>query len=224
MRTTQADGIRISLATAGTDGGLHVVRLDGRVDTLTAGELDDVIGTLIGRGCTRLIIDLAGVGYISSAGWGIFVSRLREARDGGGDIKLTRMSAPVQDVYDLLEFDGLLPRYAYLEDAQAAYEGKPARRPTDTTEPDERPQAPVISVAAVEPAGPALNLEDAVLRLVLEDPFYRINDMKRRLIELRHDDAGWWAIWRVLRQRRLLRLRQRFAYFRRHRSAAPSSW
>nr|HID60195.1 STAS domain-containing protein [Desulfobacterales bacterium] len=33
-----------------------------------------------------IIIDLAGVDYISSAGWGIFISSIREIRANNGDI------------------------------------------------------------------------------------------------------------------------------------------
>jgi anti-anti-sigma factor len=217
MSASTAEGIRISLSTAGSDHGIHVVRVDGRIDTVTSSELDDVIGTLIGRKCCRLAVDLAGTDYVSSAGWGVFISRLRQAREGDGDIRLARMTGAVREVYDLLEFDGLLHTYGSLEDALGAFEGETVRHHT----PDHRTSEVVVEVPGAEVIPPPPNggstLEDAVLRLVLEDPFYRISEISGRLGEMGVASAGWWAVWRVLRQKKLLRLRNRFIFFRRQR-------
>lgn len=207
-----SNDLRISLSTTGVEPEVHVIRVDGRIDTLTAGELDEVIGTLLRRGSYRQIIDLAGSEYISSAGWGVFVSRLREARDGGGDIKLARMTNPVREVYDLLEFEGLLPRYARLEDAQAQF------GVTEKTLPDAPAETPLDRPRTAGTRQPLLETlatpTAAVLNLICEDPFYNIGELKARLREIGHAEITWWDVWSILRRQKLLRLRRRFAYFR----------
>ena len=216
-------GLRLSLSTAGAGADIHVVRVDGVIDTLTSPQLDGVIAGLVGQNRMRIIVDLGGAAYISSAGWGIFISRLREVRDGGGDIKLARMNEDVREVYDLLEFEGILPRFDRLDTAQSAFSGGNGGNGGNGHHEASMPPPPValperISrgavVAALPPDGTS-PLETAILRLVAEDPFYRLGEFKERLNELGHHRIGRWTIWQVLRQNKLLSRRRRFRYYRR---------
>jgi len=202
------ENLRISLSEPGK--GVHVVRVDGRVDAITAPELDGVLGSLIGRGDRRLVVDLAGVNYISSAGWGIFVSRLRAARDGDGDIVLARMTQPVRSVYDLLEFDGLLPTAQSLEAAQGRFNAGHIKSTPPAVLAESREES-IESTSAPD------SWDAALVRLVLEDPFYSIGELRTRLAELGHTGHGRLSIFRALWIRRLWRPRQRFSYYRRHR-------
>ena len=99
--------IKISLEAANGEG-LSILRVDGVVDTMTASELEKVMNSLLSQKRYRIVVDLAGVEYISSAGWGIFVSNIREVRANRGDIKLARMMPSVYEVFELLEFDSIL--------------------------------------------------------------------------------------------------------------------
>lgn len=224
------DSLRLSLSTAGAEADIHVVRVDGVIDTVTSPELDGVIATLVGQNRLRIIVDLGGAAYISSAGWGIFISRLREVRDGGGDIKLARMSDDVREVYDLLEFEGILPRFDRLEAAQSAFNGgnggnggnghHEAIAPPAATATPERSYRRAI-LPAPQPDG-ATPLETVILRLVAEDPFYRTGEIKERLAELGHQRVGRWTIWQTLRRNKLLSRRRRFRYYRRQGTGAPT--
>jgi anti-anti-sigma factor len=215
--------LRVSLTAAGDTADIHIVRLDGAVDTITAPEVDTVIASLVSQRRLRIVLDLAGVGYISSAGWGVFISRLREIREGGGDLKLARMTADVREIYDLLEFGGVLPHFDQLESARAAFNGGNGHSGS-------RSSAAVVAgpVPLRQPAKPSLNplgipqLDAAVLQLVLEDPFYSLAEIKARLAELGHRSAGYWTVWTILRRHSLLSRRRRFRYFRRHQSGMPA--
>ena len=224
-------GLRLSLSTVGAEADIHVVRVDGLIDTLTSPQLDGVIAALVGQNRMRIIVDLGGAAYISSAGWGIFISRLREVRDGGGDIKLARMNADVREVYDLLEFEGILPRFDRLEAAQSAFSGgnggnggnghyQASMPPPPVPLPDRVSHGPVV---ATPPRDGTSSLETAILRLVAEDPFYRLGEFKERLDELGHHRVGRWTIWRILRRNKLLSRRRRFRYYRRQGMGARPS-
>ncbi|MBD3403610.1 anti-sigma factor antagonist [candidate division GN15 bacterium] len=116
------DNISISLLESGQDKAVSEVRIDGVIDTLTASELEEVIDSLIKRERYKIVIDLAGVDYISSAGWGIFISHIRDVRSNGGDIKLAGMIPNVYEIYELLEFDNVLKSYRSVDDARANFQ------------------------------------------------------------------------------------------------------
>jgi len=216
------DGLRLSLSTAGPSADIHVIRVDGVVDTVTSPELDAIIGSLVEQRRLRIVVDLAGTNYISSAGWGIFVSRLREIREGGGDLRLARMTSDVREIYDLLEFDGILPCHDRLDAAQAAFNGGNGHGGTKLTLAAPRPSAAPTPepLPVATPFGPPASVDAAVLQLVVEDPFYRAGEIKARLAELGFRGVGRWTIWKTLRRHGLTSRRQRFRYGR-TRSAFP---
>lgn len=114
------NNISISLQ-EGSRSEVSEIRVDGVIDTLTAGELEEVLDSLLKRQRNNIVVDLAGVDYISSAGWGVFISHIKEVRSSGGDIKLANMIANVQEIYELLEFDNVLSAYASIDEARDAF-------------------------------------------------------------------------------------------------------
>lgn len=124
------DSISISLSESGPERAVSEVRVDGVIDTLTAGELEEVIDSLLKRGRVRIVLDLAGVDYISSAGWGIFISHIKEVRGRGGDIKLAGMIPNVREIYELLEFDNVLHAYGNVDEARQRFDfSTPSEQP-----------------------------------------------------------------------------------------------
>lgn len=204
-------GLRVSVAPSAAHKEVFVVRVDGSVDTLTADDLDNVISTLVRQKRTRLVIDLAGAHYISSAGWGIFISRLRETREGGGDLKLARMTAPVRDVYDLLELDGVLRHFDRLDLAESHFNGGNGHEHNIASLPTAVSKA---SDSAIRVAAPA-SMGDALRQLVVEDPFYTIGELRSRLRDTGYPNAGRWTILRALWSMGLTFRNQRFRYYRR---------
>jgi len=131
------EGIAISLS----EGSLNVaseLRVDGVIDTATATQLEEVFQSLLKRGRYRIIVDLAGVEYISSAGWGIFISNIRDVRSNDGDIKLANMIPNVYEIYDLLEFDNVLKAFGSVEAARADF-----GEPVASNEKKKAPPSPV---------------------------------------------------------------------------------
>jgi anti-anti-sigma factor len=57
------ENISISLSESNQDK-VSEVRVDGVIDTTTAGELEQVIDSLLKRDRHRVVLDLAGVEYI----------------------------------------------------------------------------------------------------------------------------------------------------------------
>jgi anti-sigma B factor antagonist len=100
---------------------ITVITIHGHIDTTTSVSLEKELQRVLrGRGY-RIVIDLAGVDYISSAGWGIFLSEIRRIRQQGGDLRLAGMKAEVLEVYEMLEFRSVLAHYASLPEALESF-------------------------------------------------------------------------------------------------------
>ena len=116
-----SEALRISIEQAGSEDQVVKVRVEGVLDTLTSPDLEKVMNQLLEQKRHKIIMDLAGVDYISSAGWGIFVSHIKELREKGGDLKLARMLPNVFEIFELLEFDSIFKSYDNLEKARTDF-------------------------------------------------------------------------------------------------------
>ncbi|MDD3643550.1 MAG: STAS domain-containing protein [Candidatus Krumholzibacteria bacterium] len=109
--------INISFSKADENPNVSVISVRGFVDTTTSAELEESLKRLLRKGRFDIVIDLGGVNYISSAGWGIFISEIKEIRENGGDLKLAAMIGDVYEVFELLEFQTILESYDTVEEA-----------------------------------------------------------------------------------------------------------
>jgi anti-sigma B factor antagonist len=116
------DGIVVSVIAGGRENGVSVLKVSGYLDTTTANELETALYGLLKKGEHKIVIDLSGVNYISSAGWGIFIGEIKDIRRKGGDLKLAGMTGDVYEVYQLLEFNTILEAYDDAEQASSAFE------------------------------------------------------------------------------------------------------
>jgi anti-sigma B factor antagonist len=98
-----------------------VVRIVGNVDGLTAETLLAELQARVGEGHVRLVGDLSGVQYTSSAGLRALLSVLRDARRGGGDLRLAAVHAPVLKILELSGFTTILKLYDDVDAAVASY-------------------------------------------------------------------------------------------------------
>lgn len=223
QQKVRMENINISLSEAGPDKEISEVRVDGVIDTLTAGEFEEVLDALVKRGRYRMIIDLAGVDYISSAGWGIFISHIRDVRNNDGDIKLANMIPNVYEIYELLEFDNVIQSYSTIDDARADFNGSAPTpsHPTPTGPTEVRVMEPRkasalagrLSGGSPTPDTTASDPETMVLSLIKEDPFYSISELAHEVSRKnRFESIGWWSVFGILRRRGLLKKRARFRY------------
>jgi anti-sigma B factor antagonist len=85
------------------DKNTTLIEVSGRIDSTNANELGEALMTEINAGNTQLVVDLASVDYMSSAGLREIVSALKKVR-GKGDLRLAR---PAERVLEVLEMAGL---------------------------------------------------------------------------------------------------------------------
>lgn len=87
-----------------TRDGVSIIRLGGYLDAHTAPQFEASIEEEMGAGHHRIVVDCAELTYISSAGLGVFMSFIEEARELGGDIKVCALQPKVESVFEVLGF------------------------------------------------------------------------------------------------------------------------
>jgi anti-sigma B factor antagonist len=100
--------------TPGSEGEVQVVELGGRLDNLSAAEFDRKIAELPG---TRIVLDLAKLDYISSAGLRSVLGALKRASAQGGKLAL---AAPVPSVLEVFEISGFITLVTVYPDRASA--------------------------------------------------------------------------------------------------------
>jgi anti-anti-sigma factor len=79
-------------------GGASIVTVNGRVDSETASQLDNALAQLTAGGKNKIVLDLKGVEYISSAGLRAIVKAGQAAQKTGGELRLADVSEAVETV------------------------------------------------------------------------------------------------------------------------------
>lgn len=111
------EGLNITIGRAGARRDIALLKVQGYIDTQTCGEMHAQMTKVLQDGFLHLIVDMGAVNYVSSAGWGVFVSEIKNIREKGGDLKIVQMSPEVYDVFEMLEFNRILECYDTIEEA-----------------------------------------------------------------------------------------------------------
>lgn len=99
------------------EGDISVLSLQGYLDAHTAPQFEKIIQEEFDGGRYRIIVNCAGLTYISSAGLGVFMSFIEDIRAAHGDIKICDVSETVYQVFEILGFPSL---FDILPDQEAA--------------------------------------------------------------------------------------------------------
>jgi anti-sigma B factor antagonist len=87
--------------------GVRILALSGRLDTETAADVELALQDLLAAGERRYLVDLAGIGYVSSAGLRVLLALAKKLDGGKGELKLCGLNASVRQVFDMTGFSKL---------------------------------------------------------------------------------------------------------------------
>ncbi len=88
------------------DDAFDTVTLVGRLDTMTAPELESFISNEL-SGDENLVLDLEGLEYISSAGLRVIL-KLQKLKNKSGSLKLVHVGEIVMEVLEITGFTDIL--------------------------------------------------------------------------------------------------------------------
>jgi len=234
------EGIQVSVEVSGSRNQISVIKVGGYIDTTTSSEVERALNALLKQGRYKIIVDLGNVDYISSAGWGIFISEIKTIRENFGDLKLIKMIPDVYEIFELLEFHHILDVYDSTEEATAKFEESETLAPkekqplykeeVETKYVDEKKEAkaekafatadqPVseeITEPDFKPKSPAeLPLEEKVRYIVVHNPGSGAFGISKKLnsLEFGYTRVGWLNVKKLIKKLNLnsKKLRYEFA-------------
>lgn len=85
-------------------GDVLVIRPEGRIDTNTSDELERALTGRIDGGARRLVLDMSGTDYISSAGLRVLLLAAKKLRGAAGQLVLGGMNPSVRQIFELAGF------------------------------------------------------------------------------------------------------------------------
>lgn len=229
-------GIRIILNYVGAQFDIALLNVTGYVDTTTCQELAQYLEKLIEKKHFHIIINLEGVSYISSAGWGVFMGEIKNVRDKGGDIKIVQLPAEVFEVFQMLEFNRILNHYDTVEEAIDEFdvirgidltfidrEAMQLRQSMMPTASEGIPASSIIMDGDNHPgsAGQKLSVRDFPLTekikmIVLDNPLLNIFQIKNQLGTPKYGEVkiGFFKLRAVLKELSLDTKEKRYRFYR----------
>ena len=218
------EGIQVSVEKIGPQSDISIIRVGGYIDTTTSSELERALDSLLKAGIVRVVIDLGSVDYISSAGWGIFISEIKGIRERGGDLKLARMIPDVYEVFELLEFNYILKAFDTVEDAVGDFEGGVVNFEEESVkEGKPLPETNVIDEEQEEEqeSEPEDIIEGKIREVALEHPSWGPSKIARELDTEKYEflRVGKFSVWKILRKLNLGNKKQREILSRGEKSA-----
>jgi len=107
-------------------GAVRILALSGRLDTETSADLELALADLQAAGATHFLIDMADIGYVSSAGLRVLLALAKQLDGGRGSLRLCGLNAAVMQVFDVAGFSKLFLIYPTRDAALAGHvEAKP---------------------------------------------------------------------------------------------------
>jgi anti-sigma B factor antagonist len=96
----------LTISESRTDDVL-VLKLSGYLDGHTFVDLERALDVSIKGGSHRIVIDLAELTYIASAGVGVFINSQHQVRKHGGSLQLVNPAPTVREVFGILGLEAI---------------------------------------------------------------------------------------------------------------------
>lgn len=79
-----------------------LVKVSGRVDSSNAPDLEKALQELMEQGQFRIVVDMSGLNFISSAGLRVLISTAKTCRRWNrGDVYLAALPQPIMETFEL---------------------------------------------------------------------------------------------------------------------------
>lgn len=95
-----------------------LVKAQGRVDGLTAPKLEETLNNIIDQGTYKIVFDMDGVDFMSSAGWWVLIEAQKKCkRYNRGEVILANVKDRIRSSLDLV---GMGTYFNIFDDVTAA--------------------------------------------------------------------------------------------------------
>jgi anti-sigma B factor antagonist len=94
-----------------------LVIIQGRLDTITAGDFENKIMEILGGGVTKLLLDCSNLTYISSSGLRVFLVAQKKMLATGGILRICCLKPEIKDIFDISGFSVIFSIFSDVEKA-----------------------------------------------------------------------------------------------------------
>ena len=103
------------------ENGSTIITVTGSVDALTAPELAKALSDHVQTGQVRLVVNLIGVEFMSSAGLRTLLGAVKDARSHGGDLRIASSNPGVDKVLKMSGFHNIAKVFPSQAEAVASF-------------------------------------------------------------------------------------------------------
>jgi anti-sigma B factor antagonist len=100
---------------------VSVMSIKGRVDSETAPQFETALSKLLRDNKNKIVLNLQGVEFLSSAGLRAMVKALKDAQGSGGNIHLASVSEPIEGLFLTVGMNQMFKMFATSEEAAAGF-------------------------------------------------------------------------------------------------------
>ncbi|MHC4212707.1 MAG: STAS domain-containing protein [Planctomycetota bacterium] len=90
-------------------GSVKIAKLRGNLNTGTSPEAQEMIAAEVDKGSHNLVLNLAGVDFVSSSGLRVILATGKKLKKLGGKIVVCELNPTVADVFHISGFDKMFP-------------------------------------------------------------------------------------------------------------------
>lgn len=101
-------------------GDWLLMRVGGRLDAVTAPDFDKDFQAVLDAENSHVVVDLAGLEYISSAGLRSILAAAKKIRSSGGKIVFSGLAGMVEEVFRVSGFAAMFTLFATADEAVAS--------------------------------------------------------------------------------------------------------
>jgi anti-sigma B factor antagonist len=92
-----------------------------RLNALVSEPIKEEMKSFFNKANTKLILNLEGVNFIDSSGFGVFLSVMKIANNNYGTFKICNVAREVMELFKLLQLHNVFEIYANLDDCVKSF-------------------------------------------------------------------------------------------------------
>ncbi len=100
--------------------GVLIAKPEGRIDGVNARDFHEALTKAIGADSSPVLVDLAAINYISSAGLRTFLLVAKTLQQRSAQFALCSLSDPIREIFEISGFDKIIAIHPSEDEALAA--------------------------------------------------------------------------------------------------------
>lgn len=101
--------------------GVSVLKVEGRVDSDSTPQLEEALTALLNANCSKIVVNLKAVDFMSSAGLRAIVRACQRAQKAGGSVHLAAVPEQIESVMYTVGLNQMLMSYPTEQEAMAGF-------------------------------------------------------------------------------------------------------